>query len=91
MVAKVNDLVMLKPEEVAVIKAEIDRLEKALKDCSDSGLRDGLRLRSRNRNRNWPHLPKSEGKGLQFSFYGVWGWEQWRPLVGLLKRTLRME
>jgi len=38
-VAKVNDLVMLKPEEVAVINAEIDRLERALKDCSDSGLR----------------------------------------------------
>jgi hypothetical protein len=37
-VAKVNDLVMLKPEEVAVINAEIDRLERA-KDCSDSGLR----------------------------------------------------
>ena len=30
---------MLKPEEVAVINAEIDRLEKARKDCSDSGLR----------------------------------------------------
>jgi len=39
MVAKVNDLVMLKPKEVAVIKAEIDRLEKALKNCADSGLR----------------------------------------------------
>lgn len=39
MVVKVSDLVMLKPEEVAVIKAEIDRLEKALKDCSDSSLR----------------------------------------------------
>jgi hypothetical protein len=38
-VAKVNDLVMLKPAEVAAIKAEIDRLERALKDCSDSGLR----------------------------------------------------
>ena len=34
-----NDLVMLKPEEVAVINAEIDRLERALKDCSESGLR----------------------------------------------------
>jgi hypothetical protein len=34
-----NDLVMLKPEEIAAINAEIDRLEKALKDCSDSGLR----------------------------------------------------
>jgi len=38
-IAKVNDLVMLKPEEVAAINAEIDRLERALKDCSDSGLR----------------------------------------------------
>jgi len=29
---------MLTPREVAIIKAEIDRLEKARKDCSDSGL-----------------------------------------------------
>ena len=33
-----NDLVMLTPKEVAIIKAEIDRLERAHKDCSDSGL-----------------------------------------------------
>ena len=39
MIVKVNDLVMLKPEEVAIIKAEIDRLEKGRKDCADSGLR----------------------------------------------------
>jgi len=30
---------MLTPREVAIIKAEIDRLEKARKDCSDSGLK----------------------------------------------------
>jgi hypothetical protein len=42
-VAKVNDLVMLKPEEVAVINAEMDRLERALKDCSDSGLRKWIK------------------------------------------------
>ena len=29
---------MLTPKDVAIIKAEIDRLEKARKDCSDSGL-----------------------------------------------------
>jgi hypothetical protein len=29
---------MLTPKEVAIIKAEIDRLERAHKDCSDSGL-----------------------------------------------------
>ena len=43
MVAKVNDLIMLKPEEVAVINAEMDRLERALKDCSDSGLRKWIK------------------------------------------------
>ncbi len=30
---------MLSPTEIATIRAEIDRLEKARKDCTDSGLR----------------------------------------------------
>jgi hypothetical protein len=38
-VVKVNDLVMMTPEEVAIIKAEIDRMERARKDCTDSGIR----------------------------------------------------
>jgi hypothetical protein len=30
---------MLSPAEIATIRAEIERLEKARKDCTDSGLR----------------------------------------------------
>jgi hypothetical protein len=30
---------MLSPAEIAMIRAEIGRLEKARKDCTDSGLR----------------------------------------------------
>jgi hypothetical protein len=30
---------MLSPEEIAIIKAEIARLEKARKECRDSGIR----------------------------------------------------
>jgi hypothetical protein len=30
---------MLTPEEVAIINAEIDRMEKAHKDCTDSGIK----------------------------------------------------
>ena len=30
---------MLSPTEIATIRAELERLEKARKDCSDSGLR----------------------------------------------------
>jgi hypothetical protein len=32
--------VMLSPREVEIIKAEIERLEKALKECTDGGIRD---------------------------------------------------
>jgi hypothetical protein len=32
-------LAMLSPAEVATIRAEIERLEKALKNCADRGLR----------------------------------------------------
>jgi hypothetical protein len=37
-VVKVDHLVMLTPEEIAIIKAEIDRLEQARKECIDSGI-----------------------------------------------------
>jgi hypothetical protein len=30
---------MLSPAEIATVQAEIERLEKARKDCTDSGLR----------------------------------------------------
>ena len=30
---------MLSPTEIATIRAELERLEKALKNCADSGLR----------------------------------------------------
>jgi hypothetical protein len=30
---------MLSPTEIATIRAELERLEKARKDCTDSGLR----------------------------------------------------
>jgi hypothetical protein len=33
---------MLSRGEVAIIKAEIERLEKALKDCTDGGIRDRI-------------------------------------------------
>jgi hypothetical protein len=34
---------MLSRGEVAIIKAEIERLEKALKDCTDGGIRDRIK------------------------------------------------
>jgi hypothetical protein len=33
---------MLSRGEVAIIKAEIERLEKALKECTDGGIRDQI-------------------------------------------------
>jgi hypothetical protein len=35
--------VMLSPGEVAIIRAEIERLEKALKECTDSGIQDRIK------------------------------------------------
>ncbi len=36
-------LVMLSRGEVAIIRAEIERLEKALKDCTENGIRDRIK------------------------------------------------
>ena len=36
-------LVMLSRGEVAIIRAEIERLEKALKECTDGGIRDRIK------------------------------------------------
>jgi hypothetical protein len=33
------ELAMLSPAEISMVRAEIERLEKACKDCTDSGLR----------------------------------------------------
>jgi hypothetical protein len=33
---------MLSPGEIAIIKAEIKRLEKARKDCRDDGIREQI-------------------------------------------------
>ena len=33
------ELAMLSPAEIATVQAEIERLEKARKDCTDSGIR----------------------------------------------------
>jgi hypothetical protein len=35
---------MLSPGEVAIIRAEIERLEKALKESTDSGIRDRITI-----------------------------------------------
>jgi len=37
-------LVMLSRGEVAIIRAEIERLEKALRECTDGGIRDRVKL-----------------------------------------------
>lgn len=34
---------MLSPEELARIKAEIERLEQLYKECSDSGIRERIK------------------------------------------------
>jgi hypothetical protein len=34
---------MLSRGEVAIIRAEIERLEKALNECTDSGIRDRIK------------------------------------------------
>jgi hypothetical protein len=34
---------MLSRGEVAIIRAEIERLEKALRECTDSGIRDRIK------------------------------------------------
>jgi hypothetical protein len=36
-------LVMLSEGEVAIIRAEIERLEKALRECTDGGIRDRIK------------------------------------------------
>jgi hypothetical protein len=36
-------VVMLSRGEVAIIRAEIERLEKALRECTDGGIRDRIR------------------------------------------------
>jgi hypothetical protein len=41
--AKKRGLVMLSRGEVATIRAEIERLEKALRDCTDGGIRDRIK------------------------------------------------
>jgi hypothetical protein len=35
---------MLSRGEVAIIRAEIERLEKALRECTDGGIRDRIKL-----------------------------------------------
>jgi hypothetical protein len=39
---KRGEAVMLSPGEIAQIKAEIERLEKARKECTDSGIRQRI-------------------------------------------------
>jgi hypothetical protein len=34
---------MLSEAEVAIIRAEIERLEKALRECADGGIRDRIK------------------------------------------------
>jgi hypothetical protein len=41
--AKKRGPVMLSRGEVAMIRAEIERLEKALKECTDGGIRDRIK------------------------------------------------
>jgi hypothetical protein len=40
---KPGGFVMLSQGEVAIIRAEIERLEKALRECTDSGIRDRIK------------------------------------------------
>jgi len=43
MTTKNGGLVMLSRGEVAIIRAEIERLEKALKECTDGGIQDRIK------------------------------------------------
>jgi hypothetical protein len=36
-------VVMLSSGEVAIVRAEIERLEKALRECTDGGIRDRIK------------------------------------------------
>ena len=49
---------MLSPVEITKIEAEIDELEKALADCSDSNVRRVIRIGSRNRRSNCLRRPE---------------------------------
>ncbi len=40
---KLGGFVMLSQGEVAIIRAEIERLEKALRECTDGGIRDRIK------------------------------------------------
>jgi len=40
---KREEVVMLSEAEVAIIRAEIERLEKALQECADGGIRDRIK------------------------------------------------
>jgi hypothetical protein len=47
---------MFSSAEIATIRAEIERLEKALDDCADSGLRKWIEGAIEKQKRSWHHL-----------------------------------
>jgi hypothetical protein len=54
---------MLSPEEIATIWAEIKRLEKARKDCYDSGLRKWIDAAIEKQKEKLAHCAPSRGPG----------------------------